>query len=259
MNSIGKPWPFRGWGLDFIGEVHPESSKGHRFILVATDYSTKWTEVVPLRNMTHHDVVSFVQEHIIYRFGVPQTLSNDQGPSFMSHQFREFTESMKIKLLNSSSYYAQANGQAEASNKVLIKIIKKRIKDNPRRWHEKIAEALWEHRASRHGATKVTPFELVYGQEAVLPVEIVLQSLRVTGQGSLSAKEYQELMMDKIDDVPESRFKALEEIEREKIKIAKAYNKRVMEKLFQVGDLVWKMILPLGTQSGKFGKWSPSW
>jgi hypothetical protein len=51
----------------------------------------------------------------------------------MSHQFREFTESMKIKLLNSSPYYAQANGQAEASNKVRIKIIKKRIKDNPRR------------------------------------------------------------------------------------------------------------------------------
>jgi hypothetical protein len=54
----------------------------------------------------------------------------------MSHQFREFTESMKIMLLNSCSYYAQDNGQAEASNKVLIKITKKRIKDNPRRWHE---------------------------------------------------------------------------------------------------------------------------
>jgi hypothetical protein len=60
--------------------------------------------------------------------------------------------------------------------------------------------------------------------------------------------------MDKIDDVPESRFKALEEIEKEMIKIAKAYNKRVMEKSFQVGDLVWKTILPLGTQSGKFWK-----
>jgi hypothetical protein len=166
---------------------------------------------------------------------------------------------MKIKLLNSSAYYAQANGQAEASNKVLIKIIKKRIKDNPRRWHEKISEALWTHTISRHGATKVTPFELVYGQKAVLPVEIGLQSLRVTGQGSLSAKEYHELMMDKIDDVPESWFKALEEIEKEKIKIAKAYNKRVMKKTFQVGDQVWKMILPLGTRSGKFGKWSPSW
>jgi hypothetical protein len=177
----------------------------------------------------------------------------------MSHQFREFTESMKIKLLNSSPYYAQANGQAEASNKVLIKIIKKRIKDNPRRWHEKLSKALWAHRTSRLRATKVTPFELVYGQDVVMPMEIGLQSLRVTGHGSLSAKEYHELMMDKIDDVPEHRFKALEEIEKEKIKIAKAYNKHVMEKSFQVGDLVWKMIFPLVTRSGKFDKWSHSW
>jgi hypothetical protein len=119
---------------------------------------------------------------------------------------------------------------------------------------ENLSEALWAHRTSRHGATKVTPFELVYGQEAVLPVEIGLQSLRVTGQGSLLAKEYHELMMDKIDDVHESQFKALEEIEKEKSKIAKAYNKRVVEKSFQVGDLVWNTILPLGTRSGKFDK-----
>jgi transposase InsO family protein len=154
---------------------------GHRFILVATDYFTKWTEVILLKNMTHREVISFVQEHIIYLFGVPQTLTTDQGPSFMLHQFREFAESVKIKLLNSSPYYAQANGQAEASNKVLIKIIKKRIKDNLRRWHKKLSETLWVHRTSRHGAMKVTPFELVYGQEAVLPVEVGLQSLRVTG------------------------------------------------------------------------------
>jgi hypothetical protein len=125
------------------------------------------------------EVISFVQERIIYRFGIPQTLTTDQEPSFISHQFREFTESMKIKLLNSSPYYAQANCQAEASNKVLIKIIKKRIKDNPRRWHEKLSKALWAHRTSRHEAMKVTPFELVYGQEAVLPMEIGLHSLRV--------------------------------------------------------------------------------
>jgi hypothetical protein len=249
MNLIVKPWPLRGWGLDFIGDRHPGSSKGHRFILVATNYFTKWTEAVPLRNMTHQEVISFVQEHIIYWFGVRQTLTTDQGPSFMSHQFREFVESMKIKLLNSSPYYAQVNGQAEASNKVLIKIIKKTIKDNPRRWHKKLSEAMWVHRTSRHGATKVTPFELVYGQEAVLPIEVILQNLRITGQYYLSAKEYTKLMMDIIDEAPESQLKALEEIEK-KVKIAKACNKCVVEKLFQVGDLVWKMILPLGTRSG---------
>jgi hypothetical protein len=158
MNSIVKPWPFRGWGLDFIGEIHPGSSKGHKFILVAMDYFTKWTEAVPLRNMAHREVISFVQEHIIYWFGVPQSLTTDQGPSLMSHQFRESAESMKIKMMNSSPYYVQANGQAEDSNKVMIKIIKKRIEDNTRRWHEKLLEALWTHRTSRHRATKVTPF-----------------------------------------------------------------------------------------------------
>jgi hypothetical protein len=236
MNPIVKPWSFRGWRLDFIGEIHHGSSKEHQFILVAMDYFTKWTEAVPLRNMMHPEVISCVQEHIIYRFGVPQTLTTDQAPSFMSHQFREFTESLKIKLLNSSPYYAYANGQAEASNKVLIKIIKKRIKDNPKKWHEKLSEALWAHRTSRHRTTKVTPFELVYGQEVVLPVEVSLQNLRITGQDYLPAKEYTELMIDKVDEAPEIWLKELEEIEKEKVKIAKAYNKCVVEKSFQVGD-----------------------
>jgi transposase InsO family protein len=233
MNPIVKPWPLRGWGLDFIEEIHSGSSKGHRFILVAADYFTKWTEAIALWNMTHQEVISFVQEHIIYRFGVHQTLTTDQGSSFMSHQFREFTESLKIKLLNSSPYYAQANGQAEASNKVMIKIIKKRIKDNPRKWHEKLSEALWAHRTSRYIAPKVTLFELVYSQEVVLPVEVSLQNLRITGQDYLSAKEYTELMMDKVDEAPKNRLKVLEEIEKEKVKIAKAYNKRVVENRFR--------------------------
>ena len=66
----------------------------------------------------------------------------------MSHQFREFAESFRIKLLNSSPYYSQANGQAESSNKTLLKIIKKKIEEHPKRWHEVLSEALWAHRIS---------------------------------------------------------------------------------------------------------------
>jgi transposase InsO family protein len=126
MHPIIKSWPFRGWGLNFIGQMHPLSLKGHRFVLVATDYFTKWTKVVPLKNTTRKDVIEFITEHIIHRFVIPQTLMTDQGTSFVSGQVREFIESYKIKLLNSSSYYAQANGQVESSNKTLIKIIKRK-------------------------------------------------------------------------------------------------------------------------------------
>jgi len=177
----------------------------------------------------------------------------------MYHQLCEFAESFGIKLLNSSPYYAQANGQAESINKTLIRLIKKKIEEKPRRWHEVLSEALWPHRISQHGATQVTPFELVYGQEAVLPVEIKLQALRIARKNNLSIVDYNDLMMDQIDEVSEKRLKALQEIEKEKLRVARAYNKKVKEKSFQIGDLVWKTILPVGTRDRKFGKWSPSW
>jgi hypothetical protein len=101
-----KPWPFRGGGLDFIGEVHPASTKGHHFVMVATDYLTKWVEVVPLKGMTHKELSNFELEHIVHWFGIPQTLTTDKEPTFMSHQLAEFTKSLGIKFLNSSPYYA---------------------------------------------------------------------------------------------------------------------------------------------------------
>jgi transposase InsO family protein len=177
LHPIIKSWLFHGWVLDFVGRIHPASSKGYRFVLVATDYFTKWAEAVPLMNMTHKKVIRFISEHMIHRFGIPQMLTIDQGSLFMSHQVSEFAESLKIKLLSSLPYYAQANGQAESSNKTLIKLIKKKIEENPKRWHEVLSEVLWAHRISKHSATKVTPFELVYGQEVILPVEVNLDAL----------------------------------------------------------------------------------
>jgi hypothetical protein len=69
MNSIVRPWLFKGWGLYFIGEIHPVSSKWHQVILVATDYFTKWTEAVLVRNKTHWEVISFVQNTLSIGLG----------------------------------------------------------------------------------------------------------------------------------------------------------------------------------------------
>jgi hypothetical protein len=64
LHPIIKPWPFRWWGLDFIREIHPSSSKGHRFVLVTTNYFAKWMKVVALKNMPHKEVIEFVTKHI---------------------------------------------------------------------------------------------------------------------------------------------------------------------------------------------------
>ena len=124
--------------------------------------------------------------------------------------------------------------------------------------HEVLSEALWAHRISTHRATKVTPFELVYGQEAVLPVEITLGAYRVARQNDLTVGEYHDLMMDNVDEVTDARLAAIKEIEKDKIAVTKAYNKKIKTKSFQIGDLVWTTVLPLKAKDRKFGKWSPS-
>jgi hypothetical protein len=73
---------------------------------------------------------------------------------------------------------ASTNGQTESSNKILIKLIKK-IEENPKRWHEVLSKALWAHHIAKHSATKVTPLELVYRQEVILPVEVYLDALQI--------------------------------------------------------------------------------
>jgi hypothetical protein len=78
LNPIIKPWPFRGWGIDLIGQINPSSSKWHKFVLLATDYFTKWVEAIPLKKVTSENMVEFVKEHIIYRFGIPQTITTDK-------------------------------------------------------------------------------------------------------------------------------------------------------------------------------------
>jgi hypothetical protein len=121
-----------------------------------------------------------------------------------------------------------------------------------------LSEALWAHRISKHSVTKVTPFELGYRYEVILPMEVNLDALQIARQNKLSAVDYHNLMLDRLDEVSDERVKTLGEIERDKLRIARAYNKRVTKKLFQVRDLVWKMILPIGSRSNKIGKWSPN-
>jgi hypothetical protein len=166
---------------------------------------------------------------------------------------------VRIKLIRSSPYYAQANGQAEAFNQSIIKLIKRKINEHPRRWHEVLLKALWAHRISCHGATKTSPYHLVYGQEAVLPWEITAGSRRVEFQNDLIAKEYAALMSNNIEDLMELRLWSIERIKENKAKVARAYNKKVKLKEFQVGDLVWEAVLPLGTKDAAYGKWSPNW
>jgi hypothetical protein len=159
-----------------------------------------------------------------------------------------------IKLTRSSRYYAQANGQAEVSNQSLIKLIKRKIDEHPRRWYEVLSEALWAHCISCHGATKTSPYHLVYGQQAILRWEITAGSRCIEFQNDLTAEQCAAFMSDNVEDLTELSLWSLEKIRENKAKVAHAYNKNVKLKEYQVRDLVWEAVLPSGTKDATYGK-----
>jgi hypothetical protein len=92
-----------------------------------------------------------------------------------------------------------------------------------------LSEALWAYHISKHSTIKVIPFELVYRQEVILPLEVNLDALWVDRQNELSALDYHNLMLNRLDGASDERMKDLEEIKRYKLRVAIAYNKKVKE------------------------------
>ena len=163
--------------MDIIGPINPPTSKGHRFILVITEYFSKWAEAIPLKEVKTSDVIKFIKHHVIYRFGVPRWIIHDNGSKFISQPFQRFCNKFRIQSVLSMAYYPPTNGLAKAFNKTIGKLLKKFISRSQRDWDEKLGECLWAYRTTVRTPTKATPFSLVYRCEAVLPLEIQIPSL----------------------------------------------------------------------------------
>ncbi|XP_034218972.1 protein NYNRIN-like [Prunus dulcis] len=229
MNPIVKAWPFKGWATDVIGQIPPELSKGHKYILVAIDFFKKWVEAVPLKKVTQVEVLEFIEKIIIHRFGLPESIMTDRGTAFMGKAVQATARNWGVRMVQSTPYNPQSSGQAEASNKDLKKV------------------------CYRNDTT------LTYGHDAVLPLEIFVRSLRVARHGEWSKYVYNQAMAQELDDLEEVRLDALDKLKAQKETVSRAYDKKTKAKSFEVRDLVWKTILPTRSKDPKFGKWSPTW
>uniref|UniRef100_A0A2N9J139 Uncharacterized protein n=1 Tax=Fagus sylvatica TaxID=28930 RepID=A0A2N9J139_FAGSY len=141
LQPLVSPWPFAQWGMDLVGPL-PKATGNRRWLIVATDYFTKWVEAEPLANIRDRDSIKFVWKNIITRFGIPKTIISDNGTQFTSKPFTKYCSELGIKNVYSSPAYPQSNGQAEASNKTVLDGIKKRLEDAKGRWVEELPNVL---------------------------------------------------------------------------------------------------------------------
>ena len=127
LNPLSSPWPFAQWGLDIVGPF-PKALGNKNYLLVGTDYFTKWVEAELLANIRDVDVKRFIWKNIVTRFRVPHTLISDNGLQFDSKAFRQYYSDLGIKNRYSTPAYPQGNWQAEAINKVIVNGLRRKGK-----------------------------------------------------------------------------------------------------------------------------------
>ena len=109
---------------------NPTSVGGHGYIIVAVDYFIKWAEAMPTYAKDGNNDTLFLFNHMIDRFGVPQSIVTDHGSHFQNQMMTELSTKMGFLHENSTPYYPQANGQVEAINKVLKTMLWRMVGDH---------------------------------------------------------------------------------------------------------------------------------
>ena len=254
LNPLFSPWPFAKWGLDIVGPF-PKAAGNKRYLLVSTDYFTKWVETEPLANIRDVDAKRFVWRNIVTRFGVPRTLISNNGLQFNNKAFRRYCCELEIVNRYSTPAYPQGNGQAEASNKVIVNGLQKRLDDAKGKWVEELPHVLWAYRTTSRLSTGEIPFAMTYGAEAVIPLEANFPTLRTN---SFTPSGNDELLGESLDLIEERRERATIHLAYYHQKLKQGYDVNVKLRLLAPGDLVLRKVVGAG-KDPSWGKLGPNW
>ena len=205
-----------------------------RFLLVGTDYFTKWVEVESLANIRDVDAKKFVWKNIVTRFGVPHTLISDNGLQFDSKAFKRYCSELGIVNKYSTLAYPQGNGQAEAVNKVIVNGLKKRLDDAKGRWVEELPHVLWTYHTTPRRSTGETPFSMTYGAETVIPLETNFPTLKTS---TFCPNANNGLLEKSLDLIEEKRERAMIQLAYYQQKLKQGYDVKV--KLKPLAPGIW--------------------
>ena len=142
-----------------------------KYLLVDTDYFTKWVKAEPLAKIRDVEAKRFVWKNIVTRFGVPHVFISKNSLQFDSKMFRRYCDKLGITNRYSTPAYPQGNGQAEAVNKVIVNGLKKRLVNAKGEWVEELPHVLWTYRTTPRRSTRETFSSMTYEAEAVIPLK----------------------------------------------------------------------------------------
>ena len=202
--------PFEKWGIDYIGPINPMSARKRRFIIIATDYATKWVEARATIKNDALMAASFLFEEIMMRFGHSLELVSDRGKHFLNDVIITITSKYLIKHRKTTPYNPKANGLTERANGIIGKIMNKMVSAHKTDWDRKLPSAVHAYNTSEKKTTGQSPFFLVFRQEVVHGVELEVETLRVMAYRTGPCSEVPGFRMIALQDLEEARIGALQ-------------------------------------------------
>ena len=214
------------------------TSRGKCYILTAVDYLSCWAEASAVRQVTAKDVAKFVYEDICCKFRVPLEILSNQGPSFRGDLVEYLCEKMKITRRYTTPYYPQCNGLNERFNGELVQILTKVTKHHGKTKDLEVPSALWSYQTSVKASTGLTPFRLVFGKEALLPVEVEIPALKMLEKvvGHLEDALTERLLQ--LKEAQLDRKSALDHYSKMQERELESINKKIKKKGIFEGNLV---------------------
>jgi len=171
LHPIKVGQPFDRLGMDIVGPL-PTTKRGNKYIVVATEYLTKWPEAHAIPDAKAASVISFFHEDIICRHGCPKELLTDQGTHFVNEMLNSLCKRLGIRHRLSTAYHPQTNGLVERFNKTLCELLAKYSSEWKEDWDVFLPSALFAYRTMRQNTTRYEPFYLTYGRDATLPIDL---------------------------------------------------------------------------------------
>lgn len=224
--------PMERIAIDILGPL-PETARKNKFILVVSDYFTKWTESYPLPNQEATTVAEKLVNEFICRFGVPRELHSDQGRNFESKVFAEICKLLDIEKTRTTPLHPQSDGQVERFNRTVVEMLRGKIKEDQKDWDLQLPACMMAYRSAVHKSTDVSPNLSMLGREVEVPLDVMTET---PPDAPPLKTDYAQAVQKRLASAHDL---ARRHLNKAAIRQKRNYDKRLAGRSFTVGDSVW--------------------
>ncbi len=231
LQPILRRRPFQLIGMDFYGPL-PETTDGNRYILTMIDIFTRWPIAVPVPDRKASTVARAIYEHLVCVHGCPKAIYTDRGAEFITPGMTILCETLGIAKVATTGYQPQANGHVERFHQWIGRMMTIMANDKKDDWDLYISACLFAYRISTNESTGYSPFELVYGRQPMLPLDLILDD---------DSKDNNNSEYEYVQEIKQRLKVGFDEVRQNQLRAAVAnINRRnyKKERSLKIGDLV---------------------